>query len=95
MDSCHCLFSAVEFELVGITTLLAQNNPKSTAHPSVDIFGLNLPGLVFFGAEYKDTGIGLAWGKSSKAHLVSVPCLSCDVLTLQRSGTIGLDHRIS
>lgn len=94
----RCRSAAVEFVPVGITTVLAQRAiPKAqlTLQCRIDIFALNLPGLVFFGAEYKDTAIGLAWGKSSKAHLVPLPCLACDVLTLQRSGTIALDHRIS
>lgn len=97
-DSCHCLFAVVEFEPVGITTVLAQRavpEAQLAAHCRVDIFALNFPGLALFGAQYKAAAIGLAWGKRSTAHLVPVPCLSCNVLTLQRLGTIGLDRRIS
>lgn len=96
-DSCRCLFTAIEFERVGITTGLAGVWSGRTAHPSVLCgylcFELSRTCVLWSRVQGHHGWAGT--GQRSQAHLVSVPCLSCDVLTLQRSGTIGLDHRIS
>lgn len=60
---CHWVWACWDYKRVGRRAIW---KAQLTLQCCVDFFALNLPGLAFFGAEYKDTTIGQAWGKGAK-----------------------------